>query len=339
MINQNILRKLLTALILLMITMTIGVSGFHFVEGYSVLDAFYMTFITISTVGYEVLGENGLSDDGKIFVIFLIIFTIATFSYALTTVTTYLLEGEIRKIVKGYRVNTAINKLENHIVICGLGRNGQQAALELEHEGVPYVVIEHDEEVVESFVETRPDALVIRGDATDEETLALARLDRARGVISALADDASNVYVTLTIRQLNPTVQVVARAAHESTISKLQIAGANRVILPNMLGGRKMAKILTKPALMDFVDMITGQGQTHLNIEQVDCLHNPRLVGRTLRELDIRSRTGVLVLGMQDQQGNFQLNPEVNKVIKDDERLFIIGNDQQLKRFRLEFTS
>ena len=338
MINQKILRSLITALALIAITLSLGIFGFHVVEDYGFLDSIYMTFITMSTVGYEVLGDGGLSEAGKVFVILLIIFSLGTVTYAITTVTTFVVEGEMKKLVKGYRVNKEISKLKDHIIICGLGRNGRQAALELQDEGMPFVIIEQDLEVIEAFQVDNPKALIISGDATDEHALKEANIHTAKGVISALSNDANNVYATLTIRQLNPKVHVVARADNESTISKLEVAGANHVILPNVLGGRKMAKLLTKPALMNFVDLITGQGQNNLNLEQIDCEKNTRLIGKTLRELNIRQKTGVLVLGLQDQKGHFQLNPNANEKIDPSEKLFIIGTSDQIEKFRAEFT-
>jgi voltage-gated potassium channel len=333
MLKMKMARRLITALLLLILTISVGVAGFHWIEGYGLIDASYMTIITMSTVGFEVLGENGLSQEGKVFVIFLIIFTIGVFAYTVTTITTYIVEGEIRNLFKGYRVNKEISKIKNHIVICGLGRNGRQAALELLHEREPFVIIEYNQEVIDEFTAEFPNALVLKGDATDEETLVAANVKQAKGAISALADDAANVFVTLSIRQLNPNLPVVARASNESTIKKLQIAGANKVVLPNVLGGRQMAKVLTKPALMDFVDLVTGQGQFHLNLEMFDCGENPKVVGKTMIELNIRSLTGVLVLGLQDTGGNFQMNPDAHRKIERNEKLFLIGTDEQISQF------
>lgn len=335
--GNKTIRRIITAFALLLTTIAVGVTGFHVFEGLNFVDALYMTFITVSTVGFETPGHDGFSQGGKLFVVSLIIFALGTFTYAITTLTTLVVEGEIRDLFKGYRVNKEISQLHNHVIICGLGRNGRQSAVELLDEKVPWVAIESSEAVIASFQEQHPKALILRGDATSEELLAQANIAHAKGVISALADDAANVFVTLTIRQMNPTVHIIARASSESTIKKLEIAGANRVILPNVLGGRKMAKLITRPALMDFVDLITGQGQSHLMLEQVHCNDCPGLLGKTLRDLDIRSKTGVLVLGMQDKTGHFELNPNVNKSIQNEESLFIIGDQKQIGAFMQEF--
>ncbi len=338
MLRSKVARRFLGAVALLLLTLIFGVGGFHLIEGYSILDSAYMTVITMSTVGFEVLGEEGFSSDGKIFVIFLIIFTIGFFTYTVSTITSFMVEGEIRNLIKGYRVHKELSKIKDHIIICGLGRNGRQAAIELMAEKVPFVALEMHQSVIDSFLEDFPDALVLRGDATEEDLLEHANIHSAKGAICALADDAANVFVTLSIRQLNTKIPVVARASNESTIKKLEIAGANKVILPNVLGGRRMAKVLTKPALMDFVDLVTGGGQFHLNLEMIECAGKSKIVGKTLAELDIRAKTGVLVLGLQDGGGKFHMNPSVNQSILNDEKLFVIGSDEQVANFWKVYT-
>jgi voltage-gated potassium channel len=338
MLQSKVAKRFLSAVVLLTLTLAFGILGFHLIEGYSFLDGAYMTVITMSTVGYEVLGKGGFSPEGKVFVIFLIIFTIGVFTYTVSTITSIMVEGEVRNLFRGYRVNKEISKLKDHIVICGLGRNGRQAAIELFTEKVPFVAIEFSQDTIDAFQQDYPGALIVKGDATEEDSLQHANIQTAKGAICALADDAANVFVTLSIRQMNPRASIVARASSESTIKKLEIAGANKVILPNVLGGRQMAKVLTKPALMDFVDLVTGRGQFHLNLEMIDCTRHNKLVGKTLVELNIRSRTGVLVLGLQDRNGDFQLNPDVNQPIRDNEKLFVIGTDEQVSSFWREFT-
>ena len=334
---KKIVRRLLGSVVLLSLTLAVGALGFHFIEGYGFVDSLYMTITTMSTVGYGILGSGEFSPAGKIFASFLIIFTLGVFTYAITTITSMMVGGEITNLVKGYRVNKEISRIKDHIIVCGLGRNGRQAAIELLAENVPFIVVEHKQAVIDQFTHEFPNALVINGDATDEDLLLAAGIKTARGVISALPDDAANVFVTLSIRQLNATVPVVARASNESTIKKLKIAGANKVILPNVLGGRQMAKVLTKPALMDFVDLVTGQGQFHLNLEMIDCDGMEKLLGHTLVELNIRQRTGVLVLGTQDAKGQFHMNPDVNFTVNAGEKLFVIGTDEQIARFWGEF--
>ncbi len=335
--SKKIVQRLLGSVMLLAITLAVGAIGFHMIEGYGLVDSLYMTVITMGTVGFGIVGEGEFSPEGKIFAIFLIIFTIGVFTYAITTITSMMVGGEITNLVKGYRVNKEISRIKDHIIVCGLGRNGRQAAIELLAENVPFIAIEHKQSVIDQFAHEFPNALVINGDATDEDLLILAGVKNARGVISALPDDAANVFVTLSIRQLNATVPVVARASNESTIKKLKIAGANKVILPNVLGGRQMAKVLTKPALMDFVDLVTGQGQFHLNLEMIDCDVMVKLRGHTLIELNIRQRTGVLVLGTQDAKGEFHMNPDVNMIVNAGEKLFVIGTNEQIARFLEEF--
>ncbi len=336
--DNKSLRRLLVALGMLIGILLVGQVGFMAIEGYGPVDAFYMTIITMSTVGFGLLEDN-MSDMGKIFVSFLIVSAIGVFVYVINTLTVFVVEGEIRNIFKGYRMNSGISKLKDHVVICGLGRNGRQAIMELKAEGIPFVVIEVDEDVIEKFLDSHPDVLVYKGDATEEETLLAVNIAKARGVISALATDASNVYVTLSIRQLNPTVPVVARASTESTISKLKVAGATRVVLPNLLGGRKMARVLTKPALIDFIDLITGQGNFNMNLEEVDCEDHGKYLGKTLRELDIRSKTGALVLGSQFPDGHFELNPSADLKLEPGLKLFVIGKKESLDKFRKEYFS
>lgn len=323
-----------------MVIVMIGVFGFHFIEGYSIVDSLYMTIITMSTVGYEVLGENGLSVEGKIFVIFLIIFSIGTFLNVVSVITSFIVEGEVRSLFKDYKVNKEIEKLKNHVIICGLGRNGREAAMELISFGTPFIVIEKDKDNIARFMESHEgELLVLEGDAIEDEILEKAQIKSAKGIITSLPNDADNVFVTLTARELNPKIEIVARASNESSITKLRKAGANRVVLPNYLGGRKMAKILTQPALVDFVDMITGQGQFNMDLREISCAHQPSLLGKSFRELNIRSKCGVLVLGIQDGNGKFELNPPPDKKLDSTDKIFILGSNTQLDAFKSEFLS
>lgn len=339
MSGNPIVNKLLRAAIILLFPVLVGVFGFMVLEQLDFVDALYMTIITMSTVGYEVLGgEDGVSPEGKVFIIFLIIFTIGAFFYVVSVFTSFVVEGEIRNLFRDYKVNKEIEKLKDHVIICGLGRNGRESVLELQAQNQPFIVVERDKEEITHFLDTHDlPILVLEGDATEDEILEKAQIKHARGIITALPDDAMNVFVTLTAKELNPAIQVVARASNESSITKLRKAGANKVVLPNLLGGRKMAKIMTQPALVDFVDMITGQGNFHLNLEEIQCGQFPHLLGKTLRDLEIRSKSGVLVLGMQDLSGKFELNPPANKKLSSEDKMFILGSNDQIAEFKRIF--
>jgi voltage-gated potassium channel len=177
----------------------------------------------------------------------------------------------------------------------------------------------------------------VRGDATHEEILERANISLARGLVSSLSTDAENVYIALTAREMNPKLEIVARASSESSISKLMRAGANKVIVPNLIGGRKMANMITRPALVEFVDLITGEGNPDLHLEEVPCGEHQKLVGHTLAELGIRARTGVVIVGFKRGIKLVELNPPATEPLTAQDRLFMMGTDQQLKRFRETF--
>lgn len=333
----NHFRGIIRSGILMTAMFAIGVVGFSITQGLSLIDAAYMAAITMSTVGYEIPGEISLTPEGKIFTIAYIVLSIGTFFYVLTAFTSFIIEGEFRKLYKGYQVKREISAMKGHIVVCGLGRNGKEAVRELQRKGEKFVVIERDQKLIEAFLESNPGIRVLQGDATHEELLRDANVAQAKGVITTLAEDADNVFVTLSVRELNPDLVVVARASSQNTISKLRRAGADRVIIPNQLGGRKMAKIMTEPALVDFVDMITGQGQFHLSLREIDVNPDDGLEGKTLRDLDIRSKSGCLVLGMRGADGHFELNPSPTRTIEVGEKIFLLGSTKQLQSFTEQF--
>ena len=328
------LRRISTALLLLGVTSILGVLGFMLVEDYGLVDALYMTVITMSTVGFGTIRE--LSPDGKLFSVMLIVLSAGTFVYAITTITTFVVEGEVRQLFNLYQFNRRVSKLKNHYIICGLGRNGREAALELIKQKHPFVVVEMDQEVIDEFGQHH-DILAIKGDATHEEVLEQANIHAAQGLITSLSTDAENVYITLTARGMNPGLSIVARASHENSIPKLKRAGANQVIVPNLIGGKRMVNQLTRPSLMEFIDLISGEGNPDLHLQDVPCADYPRLVGKTLAQLKIRSETGVLVLGLKQGGQSIELNPKAQRPIEPQDRLFILGTDRQLRTFEERF--
>ncbi|MDP5168982.1 MAG: potassium channel protein [Bacteroidia bacterium] len=329
--SSSSVNRVALPLLLLILISVVGTVGYSLIEGYQLVDAIYMTAITMSTVGFGTVRE--LSSEGKIFSVFLIVFSAGTFIYAITNITTFVVEGEVKHIFDRYQVSKRVSKLKDHIIICGLGRNGRETALELMKQGHPFVIVEANEEVIADF-QQHHDALIVQGDATLEEVLQRANIAEARGLVSSLSTDAENVYITLTARGMNPRLKIIARASLESSISKLKRAGANQVIVPNLIGGRKMANLITRPALVEFVEMVSGDGNPNLHLEDIACQNYPRLLGKTLRELEIRSITGVLVLGYKRGDRAVELNPHTEEKIMPEDRLFIMGTDSQLASFR-----
>ena len=267
----------------------------------------------------------------------MIIISAGTFIYAVGIITSFIVEGEMRQILNRYQYSKKVKELKDHIIVCGLGRNGREAVKELLEQERMFVVIEKDEDAIEQFVRENEEILVINGDATLEEVLERANIHSAKGLISSLSSDAENVYITLTARGMNPALSIVARANYENVIPKLKRAGANRVIVPNLIGGKKMANVLTRPALVEFIDLISGQGHSSLSLEDLLCQGHSKLIGKSLSELNIRSKTGVLVLGYKRGYQGITLNPDVQEKLSERDRLFIMGTEKQLDKFRKEF--
>jgi len=325
------IRRLLFAVGLLLLISVIGTIGFAYVEGLSLGDAMYMTITTMSTVGYGWDKEPSMA--GKLFAIFLIIISTGSFIYAVGTLTTFIVEGEMRQILDKYKFSKKVKELSDHIIVCGLGRNGREAVLELIDQEEPFVVIEKDQEAIEVFLSETHEILFIHGDATHEEVLERANIHLAKGLISSLSSDADNVYITLTARGMNPGLNIVSRANYENAIPKLRRAGANKVIVPNLIGGKKMANEITPPALVELIDLISGQGNSDLVLEDVLCEGHKKLLGRSLMVLKIRSRTGVLVLGYKRGYSKITLNPNVEEKLSEQDRLFLMGTKSQLEKF------
>ncbi|MGI8581771.1 MAG: potassium channel family protein, partial [Chitinophagaceae bacterium] len=244
--------KLFLPLIIIGAIIFIGVIGFMLIERYGFLDALYMTIITVTTVGYEEVHE--LSKAGMIFNILLIISSFATFAYALAKLTQYVVDGEINKFFKTRKIMSAIKQLNDHVIICGYGRNGKQAAKILGHHKVKFVVIENDDERIEQDLSKNEGIVYIKGDATDDDVLLSAGIERARALITALPDDADNVYIVLSARSLSNSIQIISRSSNPGAGTKLRKAGADSVISPDKIGGTHMATLVSKPDVIEFID-------------------------------------------------------------------------------------
>lgn len=331
--SRKPLRKLLVAVFLLLLVILGGVLGFMCVEDYGFLDALYMTITSISTVGYGIEKKEAFSPEGKAFVIIFLIGSAGVFVFTLTTLTTFIIEGDLRRTINYFIYRRKIEKMEQHIILCGLGRAGKECVEELLRQNKTFVVIERNKDILEEFLSFHRQRIpAIEGDATLEEILQQANIKQAKALISALPSDAENVFIALTARNLNPALEIIARAEHDYNTHKILRAGANHVILPNYIGGRRMVNLITRPGLVEFIELISGETQTDVQLEALDCSLYPQLCGRTLAELDIRGKTGLTVVGRKTQEGFTDISPTPELVIQQGDRLFLLGSRQGFER-------
>ena len=318
--------RILIGLILIITILVIGVSGFMLIEDDEFLDALYMTVITISTVGF---GEiHKLSSAGKIFTMLLIVLSFTTYAYALTTISTYFFEGQLKLFIKGYGTK-AIRKMQNHVIICGFGRNGQQIARELKAHHQSYIIIDQSSDVIKKSMETEGN--FIEGDATQDDVLLKANIKAAKAVITTLPIDADNLYVVLTARTLNPMLEIVSRASDESSERKLRMAGVNNVVMPERVGGAHMANLVTSPDIIEFLDHVSVHGQDPTRLEEIICPETSNTTeNRTINELKIRRLTGVNIIGYKTPDGVYILNPKPDTQVIPGSKLFVLGTPDEI---------
>lgn len=322
------------ALFFLFSVLAIGVIGYMILSGFNFIDAVYMTVITISTVGFREL--HPMSNDEKIFTIFLILTSISLFGYAVSAFTEALASGVFFKQLKLKRVQQKIDKMKNHTIVCGYGRNGMQAIVKLKNYQKEFVVIERDKELINSLEEDG--ILYVEGDATTDEVLKKAGVERVSNLITALPSDADNLFVVLSANQLNKKCRIISRASNESSYEKLKIAGADNVIMPDKLGGAHMASLVVTPDVLEFVDKLTIEGETTANLEEVDVNDLPKeYVGKTILDLDLRKKTGCTVIGYKTTDGSYIINPEASISLLKDTSLIVLGRPEQIVKLRKLF--
>lgn len=308
-----------------------GTFGYAAIEGWSLGDSLYMTMITVTTVGY---GEvQRLSDAGRLFTIVLLLFSIAIAGYSVSTLISFIFEGQIVQLMRGRRMHRSISNLSDHYIICGCGVVGKEVALEFQHAGVPFVIIERDPE--NSELGRDESILFVEGDAEEEDTLTEAGIERARGLVAALRQDENNVFVVLTARQMQPDLTIVARAAEEKTEGKLIRAGADRVISPYQIAGRRIASVILRPTVMNFLDVVVEGGDVTMRLEEVKVGSACDMVGKALRDSGIGKRTGAIIVGIQGKDGTARVDrtsdtPLSTVVIEEGDVLIALGSEEQI---------
>jgi voltage-gated potassium channel len=321
--------KINTAIFLLCVLLFIGVVGFKFMSNLSWIDAIYMTVITVTTVGF---GEvQPLDDESKIFTVFLILTSVVIVGFAIKVITEYILSKNDVEEIKQKKMQKRIDSLKSHIIICGYGRNGKQAATKLLAYKKAFVVIEKNKEIIDKFQsELVP---FVQGNANEDEILFQAGIERADCLISALPNDADNLFVVLSARQINKNMNIISRASQDTSYQKLKLAGANNVILPDRIGGDHMASLVVVPGLIEFIDNLSIVGKANINIEEipVEKLYNTDKI-KTIKDLDLRKRTGCNVIGYKDVNGEYIVNPEANQELIPNSKVIVLGRPEQIQK-------
>jgi voltage-gated potassium channel len=320
-------RRLILIGTALALVLSFGTVGFMWIEHYPMFDAFYMTLTTVTTVGYAEI--RGLSHGGRVFNSFLILFGVTTIFLAVGAMTQTVIELELNQFFGKRRVKNMIDKLENHIILCGFGRVGRGAAEELRKAGASFVVIDNNEERVERAIKTG--MLAVLADASRDETLLDVGIARAKGLIATLASDADNLFVILSAKTLNPNLQLSARIAEESSEVKMRRAGADFVFAPYNSTGHRMAQALLKPHVLQFLDFTTQQG-VEVEIEQVRITERSAFAGRQLGDIDIRREAGVAILAVRKANGEMLANPSSDLHIDAGDHLIAMGEARNLRK-------
>jgi voltage-gated potassium channel len=316
------------ALAALALAMLIGTLGFHLIEGWSPIDSLYATAQTVTTVGYGDFTPQ--TPAGRMFAAIFMFVGFGAVAYILTSTVQRIVQSEALASLGERRRQREMNKLRQHFIICGAGRVGSRIIRQLEREHVPFVAIETDGQKVASLIERRVPVLV--KDATLEETLRDAGVERARGLAACLPDDADNLYVVLTARDLNHDLYIVARAVEEQAEAKLIRAGANRVVAPTIIGSHRMAQALLTPAVADFMDSITAEN-LDLKFEQLEIAPASPYAGRKLGETNIRSELNIVIVAIRHRQGEMQINPSGDAIVEAGDVLVAIGRTDSLLQF------
>jgi voltage-gated potassium channel len=323
-------KKLRYSLLMLIGIIALGTCGYYFVEHMPLFEAFYMTIITLSTVGFsEVIP---LSQTGRSITVIIIILGISVGAYTIGMLVRALVEGELVKIFGRRKVQKQISGLKNHFIICGFGRIGRIVCSELDNDKFDFVIIEQDPSVIEQ-IEARK-YLYLDMDATSEEALMQAGIMEAKGIVTAVNSDANNVFITMTAKSLRPDVFVLARASEEQNEAKLFRAGATRVVSPYLIGGRRIAQMLKKPTVVDFVDIAMMGSHLGLMIEEATIGDNSSLIGKNLIDSHLRKDYGVIIVAIKKISGDMVFNPMPSEKLEAGDVIVVLGKKEDLKRMR-----
>lgn len=327
------LLSLNTAVYFLIGDILVGLAGYMLIEGYSLPDALYMVAITISTVGY---GEvHPLSTAGRIFSTIYIPLNIVLIAYVLAVFSYYVIQGEIFKKMYENSIAKQINRLSDHVIICGYGRYGREVSEHFKKHNIPFLIIDHNHQTIEEIRNSEEHILYIEDDATHDEALIRANIAKARALVSALPEDSENVFTVLTARQLNPKINIIARAINPKSNKKIILAGANHVIMPDQIGGFYMATLVTKPDAVEFFSFITNNHVSDIGFEEITYESAPeKCKDLSIQDLTIRKTTGANIIGFKDPKGRYHVNPKPDTRLIPGSSFILLGSRQQLDDLR-----
>jgi voltage-gated potassium channel len=320
-------RNLRTIGVLLLLVMAVGTAGYHFIEGWPWFDGFYMVVTTLTTIGYQEV--HPLSHAGRVFNVFVILSGVSLLLLGVGALSQALLEFELQSFFGRRRMEREIGRLDGHYIICGMGRVGRSVARELARKPVPFVIVESAEAKLQRY--SAENWLIVTGDATQEQTLRQAQIERARGLIAATTTDATNLYIVLTARGLNPRLKIIARASEDGAEKHLLTAGADSVVSPYSFAGQRIAQSLLRPHVVSFLDTATTHLGMDLEIGEIQVRPQSVFAGKTIESSRIRQDRGVIILAIKRQEG-MRFNPAPDERIQPDDFLIAMGEPAQLRR-------
>lgn len=316
------------ALVFIVILVALGSVGFHVIEGWGLLEAVYVTVMTLTTVGYGDFAPQ--SRTGMIFTVLLVSFGVGTMLYTVGLVAQTMVEGRLLNLMGRGRMEKTIEKMSNHYILCGCGRIGMLIARELAAEKVPFVVVDNRPGVIERLQEEG--FVYFHGDATQDKSLIGAGIRRAKGLVCVLPTDAQNLYVILTAKELNPEIWVLARSEEEQSERRLLRAGADRVISPYTLGGNRMAMAILRPAMLDFIEITTRRQSLELRMDELPICEGSPIIGKSLEASEIRQRYGLIIVAVKKESGKMIFNPMASYIIESGDKLIALGEEDNVTK-------
>lgn len=321
-----LLRRFRAMLLLPAVIIVLGTYGYTLIEGWPIFDSLYMTVMTVTTVGF---GEvHRLSQAGRWFTIVLMLGGIFTLFYAAGAIIRAIVSGEIQAAYGSQRMERNLAELKNHLIVCGYGRMGRLVCKDFAAEGIPFVVVEREAELLEMF--PYHGCVALNGDATSDEVLRKVGIERARALVTLAGSDADNLYITMSARLMSEKVFIVARAEDERAEQKLLRAGANRVISPYIIGGSRVAQAVLRPTVVDFIELATRTEHLEIQLEETQIARGSPLAGKALRDSQLRQQFGIIIVAIKTAAGRMVFNPPGEAVIEANDILILLGNREQL---------